>query len=309
MGSFTIQSATYYSPFTIGGVPSGWNRQVESLNNPVYGPSTYAEQGGPIDDIASPNEIFNPDYSGSDATFLGVVSHGGRDFYFIQDQFGFLLGTMETNLPHADFPPGIAPSDVQNGPTDTLPACFLAGTCIATPTGWTAVEDLNVGDSVATASGATARVRWIGRQAVSTRFGPAERLMPVRVRAGALGPDLPRRDLLLTADHGLLIDGLLINAGALVNGGTVEWVPLAEFDGGYTVYHVETEAHEFILADGAPAETYIDYTARTSFDNYRDYVALYGSDRVIPEMPVPRVSAARLVPAAIRARLGIADAA
>ncbi len=300
MGQFIIQSATYYSQFTIGGVPSGWNKQADSVNNPVYGASGYEEQGGPIDEEVEQGEVINPDYSANDATYLGKVTFGGNDFYFIQDQFGYLLGSTVVNLPYADFPAGIDPSDVLD---ENMPACFLTGTGIDTATGRTPVEDLCIDTEIRTHRGQLVRVKWVGRRTVSTRFGSAERLLPVRIRAGALGVGLPARDLVLTADHALLIDGFLINAGALVNGAEVDWVPLAELGAAYTVYHIETEAHEVILAEGLPAETYIDYVARRAFDNYDDYKALYGDDRVIAEMAYPRISSARQLPSALRQRL------
>lgn len=187
--------------------------------------------------------------------------------------------------------------------------CFLPGTAIATPGGAVAVENLAIGDDILTADGRTIAVAWIGRQTISTRFGPTERRRPVRIAAGALGPDLPLRDLRLTADHALLLDGLLVNAGALVNGTSVTFEPLADFGDSLTLYHVETDLHDVILAEGTPAETFIDYVGRQAFDNHTEYVALYGEDRKLPEMAQPRVTSARLLPAALRARLGLDHAA
>jgi hypothetical protein len=212
------------------------------------------------------------------------------------------------NLAIARFPDG-DDSFVPISASPGTPNCFLAGTLISTPDGQVAVEALRPGDAIVTAAGGTTRVLWVGRQTISTRFTPAERLMPVRVTAGALGGGLPLRDLVMSSDHALLIDGMLVNAGALVNGGSVDWVPLAEFDGSYTVYHVETEAHDVILAEGAPTETYIDYVGRQAFENYAEYVALCGADRPIVEMTCPRVTSGRHLPQAIRARLGLVSAA
>jgi len=152
-------------------------------------------------------------------------------------------------------------------------------------------------------------VKWIGRQTIATRFGLAERILPVQIKAGALGGGLPRRDLRLTADHALLIDGVLVNAGALVNGVTVTWLQPQSLGATYTVYHVETENHDVILAEGTPAETYIDHVGRQAFDNYAEYVALYGEDRTICEMPYPRVSTARMLPGHLRRRLAAVRAA
>lgn len=196
---------------------------------------------------------------------------------------------------------------VAGDPTPGTVNCFLTGTSITTPDGRTAVENLKVGDPILAANGKTIPVKWVGRQVVSTRFGPAERLMPVRVTAGALGDGLPLRNLTLTSDHALLIDGLLINAGALVNGGSIDWVPLSKLGDSYTVYHIETEEHDIILAEGAPAETFIDYVGRNTFDNHAEYIDLYGAEPIIAEMPAPRISASRLVPDAIKARLEIED--
>ncbi|MFZ7094428.1 Hint domain-containing protein [Primorskyibacter sp. 2E233] len=186
----------------------------------------------------------------------------------------------------------------------SYPYCFAAGTLIATPTGETVVEALDIGDLVTTADGRTVPIKWIGRQTVH-KFFAGPKMEPVRFRAGALGDGLPHSDLTVTADHGMVLDGLVINASALINGTTIDWVPMAELPKRVTYYHIETEAHDVILANGAPAETFVDYAGRQAFDNYQEYVDLYGAERIIHEMDRPRLSALRLVPQAIRDRLGI----
>lgn len=70
-----------------------------------------------------------------------------------------------------------------------------------------------------------------------------------------------------------------------------------------TYYHVETDAHDVILANGAAAGTCVDYVQGAVFDNHAEYLTLYVEDRIIPEMNLPHVSAARLVPKALSARL------
>lgn len=179
--------------------------------------------------------------------------------------------------------------------------CFAAGTRVATPEGDVAVEALMIGDLVLTADGRSVPVAWLGHQSVAPMFRPV-RL--IRLAAGALGHGLPLRDLVVTAEHALMLDGLLVNAGALVNGNTVREVAASELPRRVTVYHIETEAHEIILAEGTPVESYIDYAGRRMFDNYAEYVALYGEDRAIVENPAPRVTSARMLPPALRARLG-----
>ncbi|ASP18919.1 Hint domain protein [Antarctobacter heliothermus] len=181
--------------------------------------------------------------------------------------------------------------------------CFAVGTGIATPEGEQAVEDLAIGDLVTTADGRSVPVKWIGRTSIHPMFKPADRLEPVRIRAGAFAPGVPNRDLIVTADHGMVLDGMVITAGALVNGTSVQWVDWRRFGQTIAYYHVETAAHDVILANGAAAETYIDYVARSSFDNHAEYLALYGDEAAISEMPLPRISSARMVPAHLRDRL------
>ena len=157
---------------------------------------------------------------------------------------------------------------------------------------------MKAGDLVLTADGRAVPVLWLGEQLVKKRIGQVpEALQPVCIQAGALGN---HSDLRVTADHGMIVDGLVINAGALVNGDTITWATTAT---PYTVYHIETPAHEVILANGAMAETFIDAVERRAFDNYAEYLDLCDVDRIIPEMSRPRISSARLVPQAVKDRL------
>ena len=130
--------------------------------------------------------------------------------------------------------PSTAPATTLTITRESYTTCFLAGSLIATPEGERAVETLGIGDRILSATGVV-RVKWIGRQTVSPRFGPAERLMPVRFAAGSLGEGVPSADLTVTADHGMLVDGVICHAGALVNGTTITRVPLVEMGEGYVV--------------------------------------------------------------------------
>ncbi len=53
----------------------------------------------------------------------------------------------------------------------------------------------------------------------------------------------------------MVLDDLMVNASALVNGTSVDWVPLHETPNRFTVYHVETDLHDVIPANGAATET------------------------------------------------------
>jgi len=275
---------------------------VESGTNPGYSPSAYAETSA-VDGNLNPNETLNPDYSGSDATYLGTVTHNGQVFLVFSDEFGQLLGAPNPGLGYTDWPAEVDPDNIV--PTVT-PICFLSGTLIATPSHDVLVEDLQIGDQIVTAEGHRVYVKWIGHQSFHMALFSMN-VQPVRISKGALGGGLPHSDLTVTADHGMILDGLVINASALVNGTTIDFVPLAELPESVTYYHVETEAHEVILANGAAAETFMDAAGRGVFDNHQDYLELYGVGRIIPEMPRPRINAQRLLPDAIKARLGVTD--
>lgn len=88
-----------------------------------------------------------------------------------------------------------------------------------------------------------------------------------------------------------------------MNGTSITRVPLSEVDETFKVYHIETENHELILANNTPAETFIDNVSRSSFDNYQEYVDLYGEEREMDEMDLPRAMSPRQLPKSIKARL------
>ncbi len=92
-----------------------------------------------------------------------------------------------------------------------------------------------------------------------------------------------------------------------MNGSTIRFLKADELPSRAVFYHVETENHVAIIANGAPAETFVDERSRSDFDNYQEYLDLYGVERIIPEMTRPRISSARLVPKKIRQQLGIND--
>jgi hypothetical protein len=179
--------------------------------------------------------------------------------------------------------------------------CFMAGTGVRTPTGDVAVETLKTGDLVTLNDGRIAPVSWLGRQTVSTQFADPLRSLPVRIKANALGEGLPQRDMLLSPDHALLVDGILAQAGALVNG--VSIVRETRVPAVFTYYHVEVADHSLILAENVPAETFVDNVDRMAFDNWEEHQKLYGDAPSVPEMDYPRAKAVRQVPQATRDRL------
>jgi autotransporter-associated beta strand protein len=143
-------------------------------------------------------------------------------------------------------------------------ACFAAGTRIATAHGEVPVEKLRAGDLVWTASGRLAPIAWLGhRRLVPRRLADPETVMPVRIRAGAFADSVPLHDILLSPDHAVLVASRLIPVRHLVNGATI----LREKVASITYWHVELTAHDVLLAEGLPCETYLDTGNRAAFAN------------------------------------------
>ncbi|NKX43165.1 Hint domain-containing protein [Roseicyclus persicicus] len=311
--SFTGYSAKQYADDgSGGGLVPGDGVYSQSLDpfvpngSPLLGPHS----GDGLDTQFSLNE----DVTGAGNLYLGTITHNGDPFLVLSAEFPFVPGPTTAGDIVLLAPPWVTadsasayPDTVDLADLDTAPFtfCFAAGTLIATTAGEVAVEDLTRDHMVLTADGRAVPVAFLGWQDMPTRF-PFAKGSLVRIAAGALGDGLPKRDLTVTGDHAMMIDGTLVNAAAMVNGSSIRYLGADEVEPMVRVYHVETARHEVLLAEGAPSESFIDYAGRKQFGNYADYLAQHGADRLIAEMPAPRVTAARHLPAAIRARLDAA---
>jgi hypothetical protein len=194
-------------------------------------------------------------------------------------------------------------ADTSGNGTEIDPACFLEGTLIATERGEVAVEALAIGDRVVTKDGSAKPIKWIGRRVYDGRFAAGDsRVMPICIKADALADGVPRRDLWLSPQHALYLDGMLIPAGALVNGASIVQ---ARAMARIAYYHIELAAHDVLLAEGAPAESFVDDDSRTIFQNAHEYRALYpGAVRNPARYCAPRVEEGYEL-AAMRYRLAL----
>ena len=158
--------------------------------------------------------------------------------------------------------------------TDISLPCFAAGTRIATAKGHRAVEELQVGELVMTASGGMGPAIWIGHRNVDCASHPKpESVWPVRVRAGAFGPGRPARDLMLSPDHSIYLDGALVPVYLLIDDIHITQVPVDAV----SYWHVELPRHEVILAEGLAVESFLDSGNRDSFANGGTVVRLHPS--------------------------------
>jgi hypothetical protein len=135
-------------------------------------------------------------------------------------------------------------------PATPLPPCLLAGTHVLTEAGEIPVEDLQPGDMVILAEGEFGRVAQ-----VATAMLPAA-AEAVHIRAGALGPGLPERDLTVSRDQGLFFDGVLVPACALLDGISIRFAPAAP----HRFVSLALETHGVLIAEGMPVESFFDRT-------------------------------------------------
>jgi hypothetical protein len=138
--------------------------------------------------------------------------------------------------------------------------CFLRGTRIRTEDGYRPVESLRVGDRVSARFAGLSPIEDITSFTLD-RCGPggtwegASR--PVRLKAGALGPNSPAEDITITASHAVFVDGALVPVINLVNGTSIVF-ETAEGHDTLEFFHFALAQHDIVDAEGAPCETWRD---------------------------------------------------
>jgi len=304
---------------------NGGNQQ--SLNSPLATHSLVIDETKPIVtiDTVEGNDVLSAPETGDGLQVSGSATDADGEKVAVQvrDAFGNVLfaarGVISGGTWSVTFDPSQAATltgtdysiharvedDAGNiGKADhafTSTVCFMAGTMIRTPDGEVAVEDLERGDLVITADGRSVPVTWLGVQTVSRLFADPNRVWPIRIKAGALADNVPSRDLLISPDHAILVDDVLVQAGALINGSSI--VREGDVPATFTYFHVETEDHSLILAHDVPSETFVDNVNRMAFDNWSEHEALYPQGKSIVEMSYPRAQSMRQVPSVVRQRL------
>ncbi len=179
--------------------------------------------------------------------------------------------TIDLHIPNFSTLSGPVPL-IASGDGIELVTCFARGTRIATPNGQVPIEQLCVGDLVLTVDGKPEQIKWIGRRSVNCRAHPQpKQVWPIRIRAHALAANQPERDLLVSPQHAIFAENVLIPAWCLVNSLNVT----VEQTGQIEYFHIELPRHDVVLAEGLPTETYLDNGDRANFENGGPAVRLH----------------------------------
>ncbi|RZT98324.1 Hint domain-containing protein [Advenella incenata] len=201
--------------------------------------------------------------AGDQITVVGATSgeYVNGDLVFKND-LGFTVGRFNAD--------GLDPSKLVFDGGSMTYACYLKGTHIATPEGEVQVETLKAGDKVLTASGGVATVKWLGHRTLYKNRIPAKdavRAFPILFKKDSIANNVPHRDLTLSPGHHVSFDGTLVPAMMLVNGQTI----VQQFNTKvFEYFHVELEQFDIMLAEGVPAESYVDTGNRSMFQNAAD---------------------------------------
>ena len=213
---------------------------------------------------------------------VGEVVVGGEDSDGLDEDVLDLTGAAEAANAGGSLTVAFDPDDAESGTVTFLDAsgdatgtasfseiervvpCFTPGTRIATPKGERKVEELVAGDRVITRDNGIQEIRWVGqRDMTGAEFERATHLRPVLIREGALGNDLPERDMMVSPNHRILVANdksalyfeereVLVAAKHLTDLDGVDVVDVS----GTTYVHLMFDQHEVILSDGTWTESF-----------------------------------------------------
>lgn len=165
--------------------------------------------------------------------------------------------------------------------------CFASGTRIKTPEGMRNIEDLQAGDLVVTVDRGPQPIRWAGSRSLDAiDLATETRLIPVRIKAGALGGGMPEHDLVVSPQHRILISSdiaaeltgekeVLVAAKHLLG---TDGIELATDLTEVSYHHILFDHHEIIYSEGLRTESL--FTGEQAMlamneDAQREIVALF----------------------------------
>ncbi|GAN76609.1 Hint domain-containing protein [Acidisphaera rubrifaciens] len=241
-GGFYLNDGTLYLDNAHGGTP-------------VAGGVIYSEGGGDAFIGSDPSSlpvkqiVLEPGQSISiDPVWPYTSRPYGNNYnptiYFV-DGTSFLGGLIVGDAPGGSF--YVVEPAGQYTETVTFTQCLAAGTRIDTPDGPRPIETLRLDDAVLCHAGGSP----VARPVTAIRRWTLDDEAPVRIAAGAFAAGAPSRDLVLSPDHAVFIDGMLVPARHLVDGHAVTRDAL----GRVTYHHLSVAGHDLIRAEGVLVET------------------------------------------------------
>lgn len=221
---------------------SGVNDTATGIFTPHNGGAPIAF-GGPGEPVLS--ELLGGTYTRPDGSFVSIAGdyqiNGG-------DESGQIGNIAFENFENIDF---------------TI-VCFAKGTLIKTAKGLRPVETINVGDVVETLDNGLQPIRWVGHKTLTAaQLAAKPNLRPIRIKAGALGHNMPCRDLVVSPQHRILLRSkiairmfdtqeIFLPAKHLL---ALDGVDIAGDIDQVSYHHIMCDDHEIIEAEGALAET------------------------------------------------------
>jgi len=204
-------------------------------------------------------------------TYSGIVNIAGNsavgDLYttmvvdFSKLSAGGLLGNLRWN----------SDIDTMRNAGDLVPLpssvpCIVRGTLITTDQGDVPVEDLKPGCKILTQDNGFQELTLTMSRVIDTSvLRKNEKLYPIRITAGALGSGLPKRDLVVSRQHRMVVNSTIVKRMFGSEHALVAAIRLTELPGIYIdsaveiveYFHLVFKKHEVIFAEGAPTESFL----------------------------------------------------
>ena len=243
----TIESsytANGYLNISSGGISS--DNEYESVVTRVY-------SGG-----SSVNDSFTESYSGgkTSGTLNGSAFTAGDNISSVRVYSGGSISN-----------PYIVNESLTIRKPASFDPCFLSGSLIRTPTGEIPVESIVPGDNIIAYVNSSEEIRqviWTAQSHCDVQSHLSDDLAgyPVRILRGAIADGIPSKDMLITAEHCLFLNGKFVPARMLVNKRSIFFDKSIT---SYEYYHIETKKHSVIMADGMLTESYLNTSNHRSF--------------------------------------------
>ncbi len=262
-GNALLNSAATFSPGTWG-YTGGTNTAYDQDNSP----NEYFRINGGANQVFDSSVIFNANITYIDGTTANITAVIAQDTngntYWVPE---FSANTDQTAMEAKGIRSLTLNSlegDSYSGLTGDRQAwnavtCYLRGTMILTDQGERPIEDLVAGDLVQTRDNGLQPIRWIGASSVMAQG----KLAPIRIARGALGEGRPKRDLYVSRQHRMLLQSKIAERMVGAQEVLTPAIKLTALDGVQesatprlvTYFHLLTERHEIIFAEGCQSET------------------------------------------------------